>query len=439
MIYLMTVLGALAAFNLLLLVHELGHWIVAVGCGYTPQQATIGFGPRMGTFSFKGTKVVFRLVPLGGGIDLPDNQGQQDQEEQRGRACHLSGKARTAILLGGVGTNILLGLALFTTAAVLWGPHKTTPPVIEQILVEKMPPGAKGWGQLPSPVHITQVGTDSITTGGELQGSLLRNSGPITLTDNQNQTYQVSLPADPLQRRKAVRALLSPQPPVIGRVLPKTPAIQAGFQPGDTILQVDNDSIKLWDEWNALLAFGQKDSLTVVVRRQGQKKILHTHVRTDTQTMAGTQIPHRVVGIHPPVEHQPQSGGQALRQGGEKIVGSAQLLWAFLKAIIGGGLGMEYVAGPAKATATIGVALQIGTYELFNLIGLFSITLALLNLLPVPPLDGGVLALLGWEKFRGQPLSAEIKERAYQLGGIIIGTAVLFLLFNDLLQGLLNL
>jgi len=223
--------------------------------------------------------------------------------------------------------------------------------------------------------------------------------------------------------------------PVVGKVVDKMPAQAAGIQAGDRIQAIDGHPITTWEEMTDLIHTAPGRPLAIRLERAG-------HARTVRMTPEAKDLPDPfgrtkrvgLIGISPSGQFEARrvgpiaAIGRTIKQQNEWVSQTMLALWSMLT----GRIAMrDSVTGPIGILYLVSEASQLGIAPLLYLISLFSLSLALFNLFPIPILDGGHLFFLLLEKLRGSPVSMNIQERAAQVSFVVLMTLVLFICVND--------
>lgn len=224
-------------------------------------------------------------------------------------------------------------------------------------------------------------------------------------------------------------------PAVVGDVLPESPAMMAGLAQGDRILTINGQTVELWQDLKKLVAESAGQELTLVVER-GSKQITLIVVPEMTQdkNIFGESIQEGRVGIrasdvriykaYPPHE--------ALWKGMLRTIDLTSLTVLSVVKLITGTVPAKSIGGPIMIVQMTGEQARAGFFSYVSFIALISINLAILNLLPIPILDGGHILFLATELVMGRPLSVKWREIAQQVGLVLIFTLILFAFLNDI-------
>jgi regulator of sigma E protease len=224
--------------------------------------------------------------------------------------------------------------------------------------------------------------------------------------------------------------------PTVGKVMDGMPAQASGIQPGDRILAVNGSPVRTWDELTTGVYGSPGRPVTLRVERQGDERTVRlTPNPKEITDLVGRRKTIGLIGITPSGEFRPyklspiEALGRAMRQ---------QLQWteetfAALGSLLTGRLALrDSVTGPIGLVYLTSDAVKLGMAPVLFLASLFSLSLGIFNLFPIPILDGGHLFFLLLEKMRGKAVSIRIQERAAQVSFVLLMTLVLFISFHDL-------
>jgi regulator of sigma E protease len=226
-----------------------------------------------------------------------------------------------------------------------------------------------------------------------------------------------------------------PFPPAeVGEVMTGSPAAEAGFRSGDEIVAVDGEPVQRFAQLSMMVRQSEGEPLTVQLLRDGERIALEVTPRVaDTVTAEdGTEVPLYQVGIAAPTD----SYG-VLESGVLAVTETGTLTWMTLSAVgemIVGDRGTEELGGPIRIAQISGDVAQIGIVALVWFMAILSINLALINLFPIPMLDGGHLLFYAIEATLGKPLGERAQEYGFRIGLALVLTLMVFATWNDLVQ-----
>jgi regulator of sigma E protease len=222
--------------------------------------------------------------------------------------------------------------------------------------------------------------------------------------------------------------------PVVGQVMAQSAAAKAGFMAGDRLVKADGRSIHSFDDIIPVVARSANQSVEFIVNRGGiEKTLTATPGVFQEKDRFGVVHSYGRLGIAGGVPKLEKRGpidtlGAAVRACMRAVDDALANLWKMLS----GRVSINEIGGPGKIGEAAGIAASLGWFSFINLMALISISLAVMNLLPVPVLDGGHLALYAAEAVRGKPLNPKVLEMAFSAGFFLIAGLMLFLFWNDL-------
>ncbi len=446
--FLGSLLAFLVAIGVLVAVHEFGHFWVARKLGVKVLRFSIGFGRPIYVRRFGADRTEFTIaaIPLGGYVKMLDEREAPVAEDELDRAFNRkSTGVRSAIAMAGPVFNFIFAVFAY------WVMYASGVPGIRPV------------------VGAVQVGSYAASTGFRPDDELVAIDGRSTPTwddvtvelleaalDDSKIALQVRQPdgvarALVLDFAQAPGVLdkggllgnlgLSPKrlqaAPVIDRVVEGGAAAEAGLQPGDRILSADGRAIDGWDDWVVYVRARPGQTIVTRVLRDGMDvdlTVLPRAVEQDGATVGqiGAMVrvpdtrddPLRVTVRYAPLD----AGGKALEKTWEVSALTLRTLWG----MITGRASVENISGPISIAQYAGYSAQVGFSSFLKFLAIVSISLGVLNLLPVPILDGGHLLYYVFEWLTGRPLSD-----AAQMVGMRIGIAVLLVLmglafYNDI-------
>jgi len=429
----MDMLIALAAFVLVLgvivFIHEFGHFAVAKAFGVRVLVFSLGFGKRLAGFSWRGTDVRVSAIPLGGYVqmwgELPeDRTGAPDEFPVRPRW------QRILVYLAGPAMNVALSVALIAAAfmsGIAEQAFQDMPPVIGSV-VEGSPAARAG---LVGGERVIEVAGKAIDRWDDLDFALrLAPEQPVTLLVEQDGARrQLVVTPDRLEPYAIGEAGINPSfTPSVAEVLAKTPADRAGLQPGDVLRAVDGQPIRSPDDFVRFVQERPGVEVLVTLERAGQTLDLPV-----TPALVGGQ---GQVGIRIGLFRKLGAGealAASVRYNIEIVSKSLSLIGKLLTRDVAP---KSALSGPIEIANLSGRAARRGWRELIFTMGFLSISIGFMNLLPIPVLDGGHIAILLIESAIRRDLSTVIKERLTQVGFMLLMMLMVMVLYFDLAKNL---
>ena len=433
------VLGVLVAF------HEFGHFLMARWVGVRVLKFSLGFGPRLIGRQVGDTEYLVSAVPLGGYVKLfgEEESDATSPEEQRRSFSHQDLWKKVLIVFGGPGFNFLLAYLIFAgwlaTGAPLFVPsfQDLTPDI------EAMKPG--------SPAHtaglqvgdrVLRVNEKDISTRTELYDAVAKSTGrPLTLDvrrGGQVKTLVVTPSAATVQENGkdvTVYSLgIEETAPVVTAVMHGSPAMAAGFKEGDRVVAIDGQAIHSWSQMTGIVKDSPNRPLKVEVSRDGRVVALTVTPAMERVVVNGKPVEIGKIGVSGPGRSVIRSSNPLLAvwHGVEATWGWTELTVVGIYKMIAGEISSKNIGGPLTIASISGEAGTQGLSSLVFLIAILSINLGVLNLLPIPILDGGHLLFFLIEAVLRKPLGDRQRELAQQVGLLLLVCIMVFAFWNDI-------
>ncbi|NPB05976.1 MAG: RIP metalloprotease RseP [Aquificae bacterium] len=424
-----SLLAFLVLVGVLVWFHELGHFIMARLFGVRVEVFSIGFGPPV--FAKRVGETVFQvaLVPLGGFVKL---YGEEEAIDDPRAFSAKKPWQKILIALGGPLFNFLLAWILFSVvyAVGVEVPKHLKEPVVVAYVEEGS--WADRVGLKPGD-RVVRVNGFKVSSWEELREALikLRVEG-VKETElwvkRGDKLVKLKVPLPDLEREPL--GIAPPLPPVVGRVLPGSPADQVGIRPGDVILEVNGKPVKTWYELVKVIRQSKGKRLVLKIKRGDKVLVKEVVPATDPRT----GLP--VLGIAPKVETVKERYPlpEALKKGFERVKELTLLTLKLLVGLFTGEVSFKTIGGPIAIAQFAGQAAESGFIPFLSTMAFISLQLAIFNLLPLPVLDGGLILLFTLEWIRGRPLPESFKEKWQKVGFLIILTLMVLVIINDLLR-----
>ena len=458
----MTILATFVVLGVLIFVHELGHFMAAKSVGIEVQRFSIGLGPTMFGFRRGETEYVISWVPLGGyvkmgGMDdemmgIEGAPGEEEREERevadqprQPRPSDFDAKpiwARTLVISAGVIMNMLFAFVVYTGVNARWGLQELAEHRVGRVVPELLPPGAEALSELPSGARLVSIGGVQVNHAGDVRdGFLEAPAGPLAIvTDEPRMEVEIDLTSDPQERVRILQdGLLLWIDAEAGRVEPGDPAARSGMEAGDRISVADGVAISNWRDLVDVIEAHPDIPMEVTLEREGRSLTLSVtpEARQEEDPVTGETVTVGKVGIYGPVGefvYSVVSLTEAVQFGYAETVGMTGLLLDFLGGLVTGRESPRQVGSILTIGSVAGQAAELGLESFLRFMALLSVNLAVLNLLPIPILDGGHLVFLGIEAVRGKALSLQQRLKWSQLGFVILLGIMIWALSNDVLR-----
>lgn len=442
-----TLLAFLLTIGILVVVHEYGHYLAARLSGVKVLKFSVGFGPTLYSkrLGRDGTEWAICAIPLGGYVKMLDErEGDVDRSEVHRTFNRASVWRRMAIVVAGPLANFLLAVVVF------WVLFVNGLPALKPIVGEPEPGTPAALAGLRNGDEVARVNGVAIHTYAALQLALLESASSqkkstLALINGEHLELdfsQFSLGESGNGAALGVTPYMPPLPPIAGRLEPGSPAEQAGLKPGDRILAVNGMPVSSWQDFAKVPRASAGQEITVLVVSGSQQKTLQ--VVPISVTSNGKSIGR--VGVAPQVDEslfdelrteERYSVLIALPKAVEKTWDTAVFSLKMLGRMLLGQVSWRNLSGPVSIADYAGQTAQNGWISFAGFLAVISIGLGVINLLPVPLLDGGHLMYYTVEVFRGRPVSERVMEIGAKIGMAVIGTLILTALYSDMLR-LLN-
>ena len=425
--------GFILVLGFLIFAHESGHFMFAKLFRVKVLVFSFGFGKRLLGFKRGDTDYRVSLIPLGGYVRMAGDTPEDDQTGAPDEFLSKPKWQRFVILVAGPAMNILIAIAFMTVIIMVGTEFRTITPVIGEVLVGK--PAAKAG--LKTGDRVIKVGDEIIKDFDDLRLSVTLNAGtplPILyVRDGQTRTTTLTPEREESEYGPVGRAGIRPYlEPVIGRVTPGSPAARLGIRTGDRIVSVNGKPITDMTRLDEVLSKAPGAALALGLTRGSQ-----TYSATFPAQTFNPRDPYR--GFLPPTEIRKLPLLPALRE-------SVAQNWKMLRYAFGAIARMfrsegsvKELSGPISIARISGDMLRRGWMEVVALMAMISLQLGVMNLLPIPMLDGGHIAILLVEGAARRDLSIAAKERIQQLGFAVLAALMIVVLYNDVISNVLRL
>ncbi|MFN8977637.1 MAG: RIP metalloprotease RseP [Gemmatimonadaceae bacterium] len=382
-------IAPLLVFGLVVFVHELGHFVAAKICGVYAPVFSLGWGRRL--FGWRRGETDYRvsLVPLGGYVRMASRDddalsGIEGGEADRGSLDQAPDHP----------SNL---------PGALWDPSAMAP-----------------FGPKPVPADRWVESKSTLARVFILSAGVLMNIA-LTVTVSSGIYYRYGNPY---------------LPAVIDSVVPGAPAAAAGLLAGDRIVAINGEPVRAWDEVLERVSPVVSGSVTLDVARGDAT--LRRQITPDVAdgrdrvTGAPRKVGRIGIMVRDSVVREPVSLGSAIASGGRATIGMAQNVMSVLGGLVSGQVSAKNLGGPIQIARTSVQAARNGAETLWSLIAFLSLNIAILNLVPIPVLDGGQILMVLAERIKGRTFSMRTREAVARVGVAAVLALILLVTFNDL-------
>jgi regulator of sigma E protease len=445
--FIIYLLSFMALLGVLVTIHEYGHFIVARLCKVHVQRFSLGMGPVMYTKLDKhGTEFALSLLPLGGYVSMitnklievePEIKETLTDEQLKNTFDSKPKWQRASIMFAGPLANFLLSIFIFSIIFL----NTPDPQAVTVVKDQSSSIIFKNDGQsIVAGDEIKSINSVAINDPKDINLELLSYagySGYIDLglkrngIDSQlNVSVQVTdyLPTSESQSNPLGYLGLTVENkmmPIVGQIVSGGAAESAGLKPNDIIRKIDNQKIQYASDLRAAISMVPNSTALFNIEREGE--LIQLPVKIQSQ-LDNEGKEYGAIGI---AFGTSRSLSQAVSKGIFETYNLSKKTLQFIGKMLTGNMGTENLSGPIGIAEMAGNTAQAGLLPFLYLMALLSISLAVLNLLPIPVLDGGQLTLLGLEALRGKPLSEKVENYIYSGGAILVGMLMIFAVFND--------
>jgi regulator of sigma E protease len=428
-----TFISFVIVLGVLIFIHELGHFLVAKFSGVGVEKFSLGFGPRIVGFTRGETEYRISLLPLGGYVKMVgESTGEEISEEDKRRSfSHKPVSVRAAIVAAGPAMNLVLAAVLIPVIFMI---GMNIPAFLEKpSVIGYVVPGEPAYeaGLRPGDL-IESVDGKETPKWEDLLAALALNPGKTIEIDARRASELVKTqitPGTSEDTGAGYGGMYPPMPAVISEVSPGYPAADAGLKPGDTILAVDGHSISHWAE------------LEELIHKSGGKKTFLIGRGEETLTFEITpkyneEAKVHLVGISRKDEQVLRRYGffESIEKGLSTAADMTVKLFVVLKGLVVGKYSLKTLGGPIMIAQVAGKAAATGLSELLYLVAFLSLQLGIINLFPIPVLDGGHILFFGIEAAKGRPLSEKFMTIAQQIGVVLLIGLMVLVTYNDLFR-----
>ncbi len=450
MSFLIGLLSLIVVIGVLVFVHELGHFLAAKASGIHVHRFSLGLGSPIKALTVLrgGTEYSISWLPLGGYVKMASKEEDSASSVLEGGAASASVPrervfeskpvwVRMIVILAGVTMNALFAWATYSYLAAKNGRQTEPITTVGRVVEELIPRGGDALRSLKAGDRIVAVGGKPVHSWEDVQKGIATSSGDqvsIRIADGR----EVVLPihADALEERLSAAQAIEPLlPPVIGSISPGRPAEKAGLVAGDTVLTVNGKAVSQWRELVEVIQASPGVELTLEVQRNGERRIVRVTPAEEMLSLAdGKAQKIGRIGVTPAREfrYERYNLGQAIVAGWKATIEASTQIVRTVRGMFTGRVSTRDVGGPILIGQLAGQSVRLGLDRFLAFMALISVNLAILNMLPIPALDGGQFLFLLAEALIRRPLPLKLRERLTAVGLVLILMLVVLAFSNDI-------
>lgn len=447
---LLMIVAAIFLLGPLIAIHEFGHYWVARKLGVKVLIYSIGFGPTLFQWTSKKSGISYKLsaLPLGGYVKMLDEREGEVKEEERPFAFNRQAPwKRIAIVAAGPLINLIFAILLFW---VLFLPAQEQ---LNTTIGKVFPDTPAAIAGLKEGDKIVAIDHKPTPTWEALNFALVDRVGETgniqVQAEHERQLKLYQLPVQTFLKDQQQSILDSigfapyrPQiKPIIAKLSEDGAAIRQGMKVGDEILSIDQVSTKNWFDVVDIVQKSPEKLLKIEVLRNNNVVVLEVMPQGKVDKMGHTS---GVLGVQNKAENMvipdqfkqriEYSPIQALTKAIQKTGEISNMMLSSMVKMVKGLIGLENLSGPITIAKVAGQSAELGWQAYLSFMALMSVSLGVLNLLPIPMLDGGHLVYYFIEAIRGKPVSEKVQIIGFKIGMVLLGSMMFLALFNDFMR-----
>lgn len=451
MSFLFTVMTLVVVLGVLIFIHELGHFLAAKWAGIRVHRFALGVGAPIPGLSFRRGDTEYSIcwLPIGGYVkmasreeaagasalegEIPEGEGFRPVEPDEYFESKSLG-ARMVVILAGVTMNVLFAFLAYTGLAAKNGEQIDPVTTIGGVTVDSLPPGAEALATLQPGDRIVAINGRAVTSWNAVGEGILSEASDsvvIELADGRHVALQIHHTAL-ADRYRAVLALAPFHVPLVQAVQPGRAGDRAGLLPGDTVVAVAGVPVTRWEALVSQIRGNAGHPLALEVGRPSGR--VQISVVPDSVTEGNLIVGKVGVVFQAAIafESRPYGFGEAVTVGFEATLASSTQIIRTVQGLLSARISSRELGGPILIGQMAAQSARIGLDAFLAFMALISVNLAVLNLLPIPILDGGQFFFLLAEGIVRRPLSLAIRERLTQVGFFLLVLIMVLAFSNDI-------
>jgi regulator of sigma E protease len=444
--------GFLLLLGVVVTVHEFGHFIVARWSGVHVLRFSVGFGRALLSHrDRRGTEFTLAAIPLGGYVRMLDDRDPDQAElssDELLQQMKVEGSAvvsymdltpwwRIAIALAGPAANFVLAFVIFWFISVAGSMQPL--PMVD--VPEPDSPLARAG--LDAPAQIVAIDANDILGWQAAQLTLSRrlgDTGAIEFTFKDLRSAVIRTLEVPINEWHSgdvepnfITSLgLKPTTfSVVGEVVEDSAAERAGLETGDFVVAVDGSPVHYWRDWVEVIESHPKDVIALSVRRGG--RAISVQAQPD-ERVTSDGVKHGFLGVGPAYVEVAYGPFEAIAEGLSQTWEKTAMTLEFLKKMIFGQVSVRNLVGPVGIAQVAGQVVQSSWLQFVTVMALMSISVGIMNLLPIPLLDGGHILFNSIEVVTGKPVPERVQVVGVQIGLALVGGLFVLATYNDILR-----
>lgn len=445
-----TIAALLVVLGILVFIHEAGHFLAAKWAGVWVHRFALGIGnPIPGlSFRWRGTEYAICWLPLGGYVKMATAEEDATSSALEGAApdvvvppeAYFEAKPvwkRMIIILAGVTMNAIFAWLVFTGLAAKNGRPVDPETRVGIVDTAGLPPVLAPLRALQPGDSITAINGAAVNQWRDVFDGIMSGAADsvmIAVAGRADVVLRVH--PDAIEERAQAAQALSPwRPAVAGTLTPGAPAAQAGLEPGDTILSVAGTPTPQWWDLTAVVEAHPNDTVPIVVARGAERLTLTVSPRAEIiHDNAGVERTIGKIGVAlgTRVVYEPLGFRAAMGEGLSATLNASTTVVRSVRGMLTGRVSGRSIGGPIAIGQAAAASAEAGMGVFFGFLGVISINLAVLNLLPIPILDGGQFLFLLAEAILRRPLSLKIRERLTVVGLVLVLMLMALAFTNDI-------
>lgn len=417
---LLTIVAFVFVLSILVFIHEFGHFIMAKIVGVRVERFSLGYPPRIIGKQIGDTDYCISAIPIGGFVKLSGMIDESMEKDAiKGEPWEFMSKPawqRFLIIFNGPLMNLLLTVAIFAILNYISGVNEPASPTIgPEITVSYLLEHGLQNGDI-----ILEVNNSRVNSWSEVEKIARKNEQLSVQLHRGSEIVTTTLPGT------FINHITQTQPPVIGEVIPESPAATIGLQSGDIIVNVDGQDINSWFDLTQIIHAKPQEDIMVTWTRDGTTMSKSVTPVTESDTKGR-------IGISPMLYTRDIGLVTAVSSAFDYSIRVTVMIFESLKRIITGQDSFKNAfGGPILIAKMAGESARSGMSTLFIFMAFLSLNLGLINLLPIPVLDGGHIIYLIIEAIIRRPISPKIKLIVQQIGMALLLALMVFVIINDI-------